>query len=82
MKRTAAVTLVCMGAGAAALGAALEKPCAPSGQASSPSAMNYSISTDVQPTCRYSGGAHGHGGGSFFGTIRGGFGAAGRGAGS
>jgi hypothetical protein len=80
MKRTAAITLLCMGVGAAALGSAFREPCVPQSQAANQFSSVGSGQTNPRPqSC--SSGAHGGHGSFVSGVARGGFGGAGVGAG-
>jgi hypothetical protein len=77
MKRAAAITLLCLGAGAVGVGAAFEEPCTPNSQGANLDAATPAATTPPR-SCR-SGGHGYHGGGSFFSrVVRGGFGAFGR----
>jgi hypothetical protein len=80
MKRSAAITLLCMGVGAVALGSVFRQPCAPRGQAADRFSAVQTVQANPGPQSCSSGGHGGHGG-FVSGAARGGFGGAGVGAG-
>lgn len=80
MKRTAAITLLCMGTGAAAIASAFEQPCDPQSRAANEiPAVQADHANPGPQSCSST--RHGGHGGFFSRVARGGFGAAGRGFG-